>query len=189
MENTKKSVLNAAVIGLKLLLICAIVAAVVAGVYTLTEEKYNENMKEQKRIAIESIFYEGIEVIELTESGSDTPVYRVEKDGLTVGYCVEVTTKGYGGDIQLMVGYEADQIIRGISVVSHSETPGLGDKITGDDYRNQYVGKSGSLTLGSAEDQIDAISGATYSSKYVLQGVNDATAALNDVLGKEAGAQ
>lgn len=188
MENKKKSVLNATVIGLKLLLICAIVAAVVAGVYTLTEQKYNENMKEQKRIAIESIFYEGIEVIELTD-GSDTPVYRVEKDGSTVGYCVEITTKGYGGDIQLMVGYEADQTIRGISVVSHSETPGLGDKITGDDYRNQYVGKSGTLTLGDAEDQIDAISGATYSSKYVLQGVNDATAALNEVLGKEAGAQ
>ncbi len=187
MENTKKSVWSAAVIGLKLLLICAVVAAVVAGVYTLTEEKYGENMKEQKRLAIESIFYEGIIATEISEAGSDTPVYCVEKDGAVVGYCVEITTDGYGGEMQLMVGYEADKTIRGISVVSHSETPGLGDKIEGDDYRNQYVGKSGTLTLGSEENQIDAIGGATYSSRYAMEGVNKATAALEAVLAKEVG--
>ena len=82
-----------------------------------------------------------------------------------------------------MVGYLSDGTIRSVAVVSHSETPGLGDKITKDDYRSQYAGKSGTLTLG---EDIDAISGATYSSRYVMEGVNKATAVIADCIAKEA---
>lgn len=184
MENTKKSTWQIVLIGLKLLLICAIVAGVVAFVYTLTEDAYAQNMEKEKRIAIEGIFHEGITPIDLSESlQTEFPVYRVEENDAVLGYCVEITTQGYGGDIQMMVGYNADGSILGVGIVSHSETPGLGDKIEGDDYRSQYVGKSGELALG---EDIDAISGATYSSRYVMEGVNKASVIIADCIAKEA---
>ena len=189
MENTKKNALGSLAVGLKLLLICAIVAAVVALVFTVTEDAYAQNMKKEKRIAIEQIFHAGITPVDLQEQlQSEFPVYRVEENGVTVGYCVEVTTPGYGGDIQMMVGYAPDGSILGVSIVSHSETPGLGDKITGNEYRDQYVGKSGTLILGDGDGEIDAISGATYSSRYVMDGVNKANAVIAQCIAKEAAA-
>lgn len=178
MENTKKTPWEIAVVGLKLLLICAIVAGVVSLVYTVTEEPYAKKLEEEKRLAITELFHPDITYSDLRDQlQSDLPIYQVmEADGNKIGYCVEVTTAGYGGDMQIMVAYNADGTIRGVSVVSHNETPGLGDKIKNDEsHTKQYEGKSGTLTLGT---DIDAIGGATYSSRYLLEGVNKATAAI-----------
>ncbi|MBQ9759924.1 MAG: RnfABCDGE type electron transport complex subunit G [Clostridia bacterium] len=184
MEKAKNNPWQIAVIGLKLLLICAIVAGVVALVYTVTADAYAKNMEAEKRTAIEGIFHAGVNPVDVQgEVGSEFPVYRVEENGAVLGYCVEITTAGYGGDIQMMVGYNRDGSILGIQIVSHSETPGLGDKITGDAFRSQYVGQSGQLALG---DHIDAISGATYSSRYVTEGVNKASAVVAKCIAKEA---
>lgn len=184
MEKTKNhAVWSAAVIGLKLLLICAIIAGIVSFVYALTHDTYLKNQEGQKAEAIGKIFSLDAPVTkEIAEN-----VYAVyDTDGKTLkGYCVEVVeSSGYNGDITMMVGYDIDKCVSGVEIVSHSETPGLGSKVESDGYRSQFIGTDKELTY----EEIDGISGATFSSKAVLAGVNKATAALTAALKTNGGA-
>ena len=181
-KKTKNNkVLEVAVIGLKLLLICAIIAGIVSFVYDLTLKKYEANIQETKNKAIGQIFgKEGLDCQEV-----DAGVYTVKENGILIGYCVEAAGKGFGGDIQMMVGYTADQKIVAVEIIGHSETPGVGDKVKNPDYLANYAGQSGELTLGT---DVDKIAGASVSSRGVIAGVNAATKTLEAYLA-EGGAQ
>lgn len=181
----RRSVWDVLGIGARLLLVCAVVAAVVSGVNALTADRYQENLTEEKRQAIVRIF--GSDTVTYrTLSGEDAaePVYEVLEGDRVVGYCVELASPGFGGDISMTVGFEADGRILGVSIVSLSETPGLGSRVQEAAYLDQYRGQSGPLTLG---EDIDAIAGATISSRAVTDGVNRAVEILNrTVKGGEA---
>ena len=171
-------------IGGTLLLICAIVALVLSFVNTVTQEKIAQNETEQKRTAMVELFgSDKIEYTELDRLESDgervEAVYRVAEDGSTVGYSVLVLSPGFGGDVQLMVAVTADKTVIGVKIVSMSETPGLGTRVDDADYLSQYAG----VTAGLSASEVDMISGATKSSKAVLNGVIDALAALDGHLG------
>ena len=171
-------------IGGTLLLICAIVALVLSFVNTVTREKIAQNETEQKRTAMVELFgSDKIEYTELDRIESDgervEAVYHVAEDGSTVGYSVLVLSPGFGGDVQLMVAVTADKTVIGVKIVSMSETPGLGTRVDDADYLSQYAG----VTAGLSASEVDMISGATKSSKAVLNGVVDALAALDGHLG------
>ena len=171
-------------IGGTLLLICAIVALVLSFVNTVTQDKIAQNETEQKRTAMVELFgSDKIEYTELDRLESDgervEAVYRVAEDGSTVGYSVLVLSPGFGGDVQLMVAVTADKTVIGVKIVSMSETPGLGTRVDDADYLSQYAG----VTAGLSASEVDMISGATKSSKAVLNGVVDALAALDGHLG------
>ena len=184
-ENKKESsALYFLRIGGTLLLICAIVALVLSFVNTVTQEKIAQNETEQKRTAMVELFgSDKIEYTELDRLESDgervEAVYRVAEDGSTVGYSVLVLSPGFGGDVQLMVAATADKTVIGVKIVSMSETPGLGARVDDADYLSQYAG----VTAGLSASEVDMISGATKSSKAVLNGVVDALAALDGHLG------
>ena len=100
-------------------------------------------------------------------------VSEVYTDGQS--YAVKVLPSGFDGTITMMVGI-ADGKVTGISVISHTETPGLGavaaaQNAKGEAFRSQFVGQEGTLSIG---DQIDAMSGATITSTAVVTGVNAA---------------
>ena len=187
MEKAKSnSVWNAAGIGLKLLLICAIIAGLVSFVYSLTEDTYNENIKATKELAVGKIFKGAADTRlpyeEIAQVDGGAVVSAVYEGDDLLGYCVEIKTPGFGGDIELMIGYRADKTILGVDVVSHTETPGLGSKSADAEYlKNNYSGKGGSLAAGV---DVDMISGASVTSSAVLTGVNRATAALEQALSK-----
>ena len=187
MEKTKKNPFwQSAVIGLKLLLICAVVATVVAFVYELTLEKANENINRTKSEKICEIFDMDGLMMEIKEESEDAIVYNVkDSEGKLIGYCAETASPGFGGDISILVGYDEKASIVGVRIVSMSETPGVGSKVDTEDYLKQYAQKSGALVLN---EDVDAISGATISSNALMDGVNKATAALVKALG-EGGAQ
>lgn len=105
-------------------------------------------------------------------------VYRaLSQDGSLLGYVLKVTTKeGYGGSIELMVGITMEGSISGISILSISETPGLGMQ-AGDVLVPQFAGKTAEAfvytkTGAAAENEIDAISGATITTRAVTNAVN-----------------
>ena len=101
------------------------------------------------------------------------------------GYAVKVTASGSQGSIEMMVGVDAEGAVTGVSVVNHSETSGIGTKVVGNEptasgvgVLDQFIGKSaadGTLTVGT---NVDAITGATVSTKGVTAGVNAALAAV-----------
>lgn len=97
--------------------------------------------------------------------------------GAVEGYVIAATSpSGYGGDIQVAVGIK-DGKLTGLNVVSNSETAGLGSKCTDDAFTSQFASKSAALleytkSGASAENQIDAISGATITTNAVTEAAN-----------------
>lgn len=182
MENTKRSSFwQAASIGLKLLLICAIVAGVVSLVYWVTEEPYEKNLEKTKNEAVSKIF--GMENL-VREDLKDGVALVRDANGTPVGFCVESKAGGFGGDVEIMVGYNMLGEVIGVNVIAHSETPGLGAKAAEDSFLKQYAGQTGKVTLGEG---VDAISGATISSTAVTDAVNAATETLHAVLAEMGG--
>ncbi len=189
MEQTKQSsgILSSLIVGLKLLLICAIIAGVVSFVYGLTKEVADANIDKQKADAIGAIFgvTDGsLKLTELKKETDGTVINKIQKnDNTLIGYSVEIVEpSGYNGNITLVVGYDANLQVCGVKINDHGETPGLGAKITEDSFLDQFKG----IELEISYDDVDGISSATYSSKAVTVGVNRATAALRAlILGEE----
>ena len=97
------------------------------------------------------------------------------------GYVVEVAPSGYGGEILLVVGVDSSCAVTGIQIVSHSETASLGanaaaDNAAGRSFREQFLGVTGSLSVTKDGGTIDALTGATMTSRAVTQGVSAALA-------------
>ena len=116
---------------------------------------------------------------ELGYSGADSTVktvYRADS-----GYVVEVTPSGFGGEIDMVVGISADGTVTGVSIISMSETSGLGANATKEGFRAQYLGKTGALAVSKDGGEIDALTGATITSRAVTRGVNSALTAASEL--------
>ena len=104
--------------------------------------------------------------------------------GNELGYAFTVTTsEGYGGDIQFAMGIQDDGTLNGISILSISETAGLGMRATTDDFKNQFKDKNVekftyTKTGATSDDEIDALSGATITTNAMTNGVNAGLAAF-----------
>lgn len=112
-----------------------------------------------------------------------------DASGETLGYAFTITdSEGYGGDIQFAMGVQNDGTLNGISILSISETAGLGMKATTDDFQNQFKDKNiekftYTKTGASSDDEIDAISGATITTNAMTNGVNAGLCAFRYVEG------
>ena len=165
-----------------LLIIASLIAVMLAAVNSLTEDRIAENKMIEVTASISALFGEGIETEELTVPGGSivTGRYKIFANGGLAGYCVRVAPTGFDGKIDMMVAITPEGAVKGVRVISHTETPGLGSKAAEDDYLNTYRGKSGTLVLG---EDVDAIAGSTFSSRAIFEGVN---AALSCYDGGEA---
>ena len=108
--------------------------------------------------------------------------YDAEKN--IVGYVFTTSAKGYGGDIVTMVGVNSDGMVSGMDFLSISETAGLGMNADTDEFKNQFAGKSGEIGLNKnapAENEIQALTGATITSKAVTEAVNIALELYEEV--------
>ena len=183
-----------------LTVISLVVAALLGVVNSITEDKIAAIDAENTRIAMSAVAPEGSEfgdkmdvtdemvAAAATQSGKILELYPVTNGGAEAGYVMKISASGSQGTIVMMVGVDANKAITGISVVSHSETSGIGTKVVGNEPNSagvpvldQFVGLSGagSLVVGS---NITAISGATVSTKGITMGAN-AALAVADVLG------
>lgn len=112
-----------------------------------------------------------------------------DTSGETVGYVITVTShEGYGGDIQISVGIETDGTVKGIEMLSISETAGLGMKATEADFKDQFKDKkveqfSYTKSGEEGDDKIDALSGATITTNAVTNAVDSALAYFQEELG------
>ena len=112
--------------------------------------------------------------------GQDINEVMLAKDssGAEIGYAFTVTTKeGYGGDIQFAMGIQDDGTLNGISILSIGETAGLGMRATTDEFKNQFKDRNVekftyTKTGAAADEEIDALSGATITTNAMTNGVN-----------------
>jgi electron transport complex protein RnfG len=106
-----------------------------------------------------------------------------------IGYIAEGYGKGYSSYIHILTSVDKNFLIKKISILGHGETPGLGDEIEKDYFLNQFEGKSsGNMVVikGEAPDQIEAITGATISSRAVTEdGVKNGVKMLEEKLSGE----
>lgn len=152
---------------LSLFLICAVTAGVVALVNALTVDKIAENLEGEIRSSIEGMFGEDVDYTTLADIPAEAEaIYSITRGGEQF-YCVNLNSAGFGGDISMLVSYDAAGVIVGVRVVSHSETPGLGSRAAEEKYLSGYNG------LASAYDA-DSIAGATISSNAVKNGIHSA---------------
>ena len=159
--------------------ICLVCSALLGVVYSVTKAPIEAAELAKINNAIKAVVPEcdnnpSEEMIEVEGS----VVYPAKVNGNIVGYAIKVKASGFGGPIQMMVGFNADGTIYNTSVISHAETPGLGAKITGEiPTRTQIVGKnpaSSNLTVTKDGGEIDAITASTITSRAFLKGVEAA---------------
>lgn len=178
MTKTKSSAVSDFVLPIGvLLLICIVASALLAYTNSVTAPiiaASEEEAARQARIAVlpEADDFEEIQVDGLPDS--ITQVYRSTND---VGYVFMLTADGYGGrdTLSITCGIDSEGKITDTQVLSHSETVGLGSKITGDDFRGQFTGKDSNL------EGVDIIGGATFSSNYFIGAIRDAFTAYDMV--------
>ena len=112
-----------------------------------------------------------------------------DTDGKELGYAFTVTTaEGYGGDIQFAMGIREDGTLNGISILSIGETAGLGMRANTDEFKNQFKDRNVEKFVytkngAAAEDEIDALSGATVTTNAMTNGVNAGLCAFRYVKG------
>lgn len=113
-------------------------------------------------------------------SGLVTSVYTAcDASGELIGYVSEVSPGGFGGTINMVVGVDLQGEVTGISIVKMSETSGLGANAANTSFREQYIGKSGTLAVDKDGGEISALTGATVTSRAVTSGVNAVLAAVS----------
>ena len=101
-------------------------------------------------------------------------IYTIYSDDTLVGYAFLATGKGYGGDIDILVGLEDEQTLKGITIVTQSETPRLGSRIIESSFVSEFVGANiDDMFLKKDGGQIDAITGASISSEAVVDVVRN----------------
>src|SRR5690606_429730 len=101
-----------------------------------------------------------------------------------VGYTVKAVTKGFGGDIEFMLGVSIDGEITGIKILAHEETPGLGANAEKKYFTDSFKGKPVSVELVSSkspqgENEVQAITSATVTTNGIVNGVNEVLKAYN----------
>lgn len=112
--------------------------------------------------------------------------YEAKAGRKTIAHIASTAGKGYSSYIQMLVALDTDLRVRDVRILGHGETPGLGDQVEDPDFLGQFKGKSLRqivLIKGETKENIQAISGATISSRAVTNGVKDAVQLLVDKYG------
>ena len=156
-----------------LTLISAVCAGVLAYIDSITREPIKATAAANEQKAIRAVMPEGVEAIEpnggaFVGKGSDGKVLGYAAKGSDAG--------GYGGDIVLMVGFRADKkTVVCYKVLSATETPGLGMKLSTPEFAGQFSGKNGAMLFVKKDGgDIEAITSATITSRAVCRAIVDA---------------
>ena len=176
-----------------LLVTCMVVAAALGGVNAITADKIAatnlaKTVEAMKKVAPDATdFSDPLPITEdMTAAAGSVAldsVYEAQAGGQSVGYAIKVVASGSQGKIEMMVGVDGEGAVTGVSIVKNSETAGIGSKVMNNENTakgvgvlSQFEGKTaadGVLTVGS---NVDAISGATVSTRGVTNGVSAALA-------------
>ncbi len=162
---------------LVLTVISVLAGGILATVNNVTKEPIAKALREEKMRAMRVVLpeYDNDPMSctnVVTEDGRKWVFYVARKDGKFAGAAFEASSdQGYSGTIQIMVGVKPDNTIKGLEIIQHAETPGLGARIAEPSFRDQFNGRDIEKTTWKVKKDggdIDAITGATISPRAVL---------------------
>ena len=152
--------------GFILSLICAVAAALLAGMNSLTKTRIIAQARAEEENSLKEVVPEATH-FEAVKSGNDTLYYKAhDKGGKLIGVAFKASGKGYSSTIETMVGARRDGTITAIKILSQNETPGLGARVSENNFTGQFNNKD--IQGLSA---VQAITGASISSKAVIDSV------------------
>lgn len=173
-------------LGITLLIISAVAAAILAFSNGATKDKIAEIELKNTQDALAGIYgvvedYDSVEGAELeglqeVDEGL-TAVYAIKEAGEIAGHSITTVTNGFGGPVEIMVGFSGDGEVLGVRVLKHGETAGIGSKAAEPEFTDTFEGKS-----ADTEIEVETISGATITSSAVIKGVNQAREVYQAVL-------
>lgn len=178
--------------GIILFAITLIASALLGTVNVMTRDAITENERNTKKLALSEVLPQAkdnnFSVDYIVDPVPDTGVmsYNIGFDGEEIaGFAFTVKQPAYSGKMELLVGIDKDGVITGIKLLKHNETPGLGANADNYKFSSQFIGKSGALSVtksgNPADNEIDAITAATITSRAVTQGVNTAVEFYNTI--------
>lgn len=171
-----------------LVVICLVASAALAGVNQVTAPIIAEQQEAAANEAYLAVLPDADGFEEVTDFAT-TNVQSVLKATNGAGWVIKASAKGFGGDVPVVVGFNAEGTIVGIQFMENSETAGYGQKLVdgsadGVAFTQQFIGMSEAPAVGT---NIDAITGATVSSKAAASAVTTAINCFNEVaLGQAA---
>lgn len=199
----KKKISETRVFPVLFMIIVTIVSiGILATIYQVTINKVNTYRQMKLRVSILQLFNLPVDNIDLTYDNyikkidSDKLQYYIaESDSIVLGYCFPVSGRGLWGTINALLVLTPDLTkIKGLEIVNQNETPGLGGRITEDWFKKQFQNKviisnkivrSFQLVPESEkthDDQINQITGATASSKAIVDMLHDNVETIRQVL-------
>lgn len=193
-EFRKVNKLSIFVATIAIFLITVIAGVALAYVQQITKDPIEKARQEAKEASYREVFetadsFEAEETFDYEQAAEflaeddynaniDEVMIAKDASGNSLGYVVIVTShEAYDGDIQLAIGVTNDGVINGISFLTITETVGLGMKADTESFKDQFAGKSVdsfryTKTKAEADDEIEAISGATITTNAVVNAVN-----------------
>ena len=177
---TKKGMPEMARLTITLLAISAVCALLLGAVNAITAPRIAAAQEAKTQAAMAEVLpYDGAYTpVEFDTTGTIvTAVYAAGDEG----YVIQVAPSGFGGNIDMMVGVSKDGTCTGISIIDMSETAGLGANASKDWFREQFVGQSGTVKVTKDGGTIDALTGATITSRAVADGVTAAIKAAESL--------
>ena len=161
--------------------ICLVCSALLGTVYAVTKAPIEASELAKVNAAISAVTpaFDNIPSEDVRTLDDGAQIYTSRMGGQVVGYAIKVSTSGFGGPLTIMVGFTPDGTVYNTSVISHSETPGLGAKLVDENCapRVQVKGKNPStnkISVTKDGGEIDAITASTITSRAFLKGVNAA---------------
>lgn len=175
--------------------VAVVIGAVLAWVNNITEKPIAEKAQQTLAAGIKEVMnstdikVEDPDTVKMEIQGKES-IFTIHNvyttDGAYLGSAVESTTMGFGGDLKVLVGFNAEGTILGYTILQASETPGLGakaDKWFQKDGKGNIIGKSlanGDLKVNKDGGDVDAITASTITSRAFLKAVNQAYPAYQD---------
>lgn len=152
------------------IILLTIVVAVCVSLLTYVDSLTRDRIEAQEEEKVQNMLSAMFPEMSRYEFKDD--IYIIYSNSDKVGYAFIAIGKGYGGDINILVGLEDETTIKGITIISHKETPGLGSRIAESSFTDMFRGLNiADVALSRDGGQIDAITGSTISSSAVVDAV------------------
>lgn len=171
-----------------LVVICVLSSAALAVVNNITAPIIKEQQASAANAAYLDVLPDADSFEEITDFAT-TGVETAMKAANGAGWAFKASAKGFGGEVPVIVGFDKDGAITGLKFLENAESPGYGQKLVdgseaGTAFIEQFKGKTGTQKIGGT---VDAMSGATVSSKAAVSAINNAVNCFNEVaLGQSA---